>query len=545
MLKLEIIAFFSTENFFRQKTEEKRAVKFKELKELFYSEFDLAEIPNYDDLLPLLESYHTDRQAKRKALELKRLKDKENLPIAAGCNKATDHIKHLPKGKYLLSAVQNNTHINEVFLNSMLTFCRHNEALLLVARLTYNKNGYQRDINDTELWYDKAVKPYIVQGHIDLQGVHFLADSNVIPTAKNPLTGFDSATGAGIHTIIPHTKRALAMVAALKNSPTKIIASTGAISKINYIMRKAGAVAALEHNIGAIFVDTTGDIPVIRHIELMPDYDYFHDFDKTYYPCGRVESSVNNVTALQPGDIHAEKMTALNADNILNLADILKPEYLILHDLLDFSTRNHHNIKDCTFNHLQQVCNNTVSNDLQLMADFVDDMLQNTDSKVCIIESNHDLALMTWLKNSDFKLDPENAIVYLRCMLALYKYQAETGLNDFNMLQYAYENIALGEYSDSDRIHFNRVDESLILAGVEMGCHGHNGANGSKGSPMQFRKLGIPLNTGHTHSPSIHGKVFTAGVSASLEMGYNVGASSWAIAHIVTFSNGQRQILFT
>lgn len=546
MLKSEIIHFFSTEQFFRQKTVETRKAKFELLKTAFYQEFDEKEISDYASLLPLLESFHEERKASKKALELKRLKARESLPIAAGCNSATEHIKQLPKGKYLLTSAQNNTHINEIFLNCLLTFCNINEAKLLIGRMTYNKNGFQKDINnDSDLWYDKKIKPYLVQGHIDLQGAHFLADSNVIPTAKNPLSGFESATGAGIHVIIPHTKIAMQMVAALKNSPTKIVTSTGAVTLINYIMRKHGAAAALEHNMGAVFVDTTGETPTIRHIELMPECDYFHDYDRTYYANGDVKISIGVITALQPGDIHAEKMTEENRAKIIELASYLKPAFIVCHDLLDFSTNNHHNIKDCTHNHLQNILQNSVQNDLQIMAYFIDDLLDKTDSSIYVVESNHDLALMTWLKNSDFKLDSKNALVYLRCMLALYEHQEREGNNDFNMLEYAYRNIANSENYDNTRLKFNRVDESLLLSGVEMGYHGHNGANGSKGSPMQFKKLGIALNTGHTHSPSIWGKVYTAGVSASLELGYNIGASSWAIAHIVTYSNGQRQILFT
>jgi hypothetical protein len=52
------------------------------------------------------------------------------------------------------------------------------------------------------------------------------------------------------------------------------------------------------------------------------------------------------------------------------------------------------------------------------------------------------------------------------------------------------------------------------------------------------------MNTGHTHTPSILGACYTAGVAGSLEMGYNIGASSWRLANILTWPNGQRQIIF-
>ena len=543
--KTEIITFFSVENFFKLKSEATQKARFESLKGEYEKEFSE---PLEDHIFTMLLDYQKEQQAAKKARELKKAQEKAALPIAKGCNTATEHIKHLPRGKYLLTSAQNNTHINEIMLNCMLTFCRENDAKLLIGRLTYNKSGFnQPDINaeNDGLWYDEKIKPFLVNGHIDLQGAHFLSDSNVIPTAKNPLSGgFEGATPPGVHCVIPATKISLQVVASLKNSPTKTLVSTGAVTLRNYIMRKAGAIANLSHNIGAVFVDTTNpENVIIRTIELMPECEYFFDFDKKYGEKFAENVKNGEISALQPGDIHAEKMTKENLNNILGLIDKLRPVGLILHDLLDFSTRNHHNIKDCTFSHLQRVLQNTVEKDLQIMAGFIDDLLDKTECDIYVVESNHDLALLTWLKNNDvLRTDPENALVYLKCMLALYEYQKSTGLNDFNMLEHAYIHIAESN-GCSDRLKFNRVDDSLIIASVEMGCHGHNGANGSKGSPQQFKKLGIKMNTGHTHSPSIYGGVYTAGV-ASLEMGYNIGASSWAIAHIVTFCNGQRQIIF-
>lgn len=549
MLKHEIIAFFSAENFFRKKTEKAQKELFESLREAYEAEF--CE-PLTDDIYPILISYHNEQQKARKERQAKKLMQKASLPVAAGCDKATDHIKHLPKGRYVLTAAQNNTHINEIFLKCILNFCGKNSAQLLIGRITYNKNGFnQPDINaeDCELWYDGKIKPFLVKGHIDLQGVHFLSDSNVIPTATYPLTGFSGATGAGEHIVIPATKISLEIAAALKNSPTKTLVSTGAITKINLIMRKAGAVAAIEHCIGATYVDTTREIPVIRTLQLMPESDCFYDYDRVYFENGSARKiNPGEIAALQPGDIHAEKMTEDNLKSIVKLIRELYPENLILHDVIDFSTCNHHNIKDCTFNHLQIVNNQTVSGDITKTAELIDNLIEEMGKKgnILVIESNHDLAINTWLKNSDFKIDQVNAVTYLKCMLALYEYQKRNGnSDDFNMLEFAYNAIGKGKNGLNQRLIFNRVDESCILAGVEMGCHGHTGTGGSKGTPKQFRKLGIPINTGHTHSPSIYGKVYTAGVSASLEMGYNVGASSWAIAHIVTYENGQRQILFT
>ena len=128
-------------------------------------------------------------------------------------------------------------------------------------------------------------------------------------------------------------------------------------------------------------------------------------------------------------------------------------------------------------------------------------------------------------------------------MLALYKHQEKTGNSDFNMLEYVYNKIGRGK--QKEKIIFHKIDDSLMLYGCEMANHGHLGINGARGNPKSFRVLGLPVNTGHTHTPSIFGKVYTSGVSSNLEMGYNHGASSWAYCHILTYTNGQRQLIFS
>lgn len=542
-LRTAIIAFYSAENFFRLRSAERQRERFDALKEAFLSEFDREAS---DDIFDMLMHYQDENKRAKQARERAKIERKENMPISAGLDGSTDHIESYPSGRYVLASAQNNTDVDKDFLLSLQQFCKHMDATLLIGRLTYNKQGFaQPDINgngEQELWYDPAIANYLVEGHISLgDNFHFVADANVIPTAKNPLSGFDGITPSGIHAIIPATKIALKVSAALKNAPNKVIASTGTVTKRNYILRKTGAIAAMEHNIGAVFIDTdTGDI---RHIEQMEGCNYFYDFDMRYTPKNATMTG-DHVAALQFGDIHAEKMNSENLDKAVQLMKELEPANIVLHDVLDFTSRNHHNIKDPVFLHVQHVKGNSVQQDLQRVASVLDRLVGESlaDCTVHVIESNHDLAINTWLKNSDFKTDPLNAITYLSCMLALYRHHEQTPDASFNMLAHAYEDIGGGKWRDN--IDFHETDESVVIAGVEMGCHGHNGINGSRGSPTQFRSLGIPMNTGHTHSPGIIGKVYTAGVTACLDMDYNIGPSSWAIAHVVTYKNGQRQIIF-
>lgn len=547
----ETYAYFKAAGVFRVKTDEKARERFDEALNDFDQIIETDEDANalFDALLIKRDA---DKAAKIEADAARERKRQAKLasdaakPVSASINSVSDIIVTRPSGRYVLTVAQNNTDVDSDMLAALQTYCKANDCELLIARTTYNKGGFrQPDVNDTEgekgaIYYADEIQPYLVSGHIDLGGkFHFIADANVIVTTKWPTSGFDGITPSGIGAIIPASKIELRVSAALKGASNKIIAATGAVTKRNYIMRKAGAQAAFAHSIGAVFVDT--DTNEIRHLEQMEGNRGFYDL-KQYYCGASVTEATGHVAALQFGDIHAEKMNKKNMQAAISLIEQLQPANVILHDLLDFSSRNHHNIKDPTFIHAQMIAGNTVRGDLEKMASVVDSFAQ-TGVNLHVIESNHDLAINTWLKNADFKVDPTNAIVYLDCMLALYKHQAQgKKASYFNMLSYAYENIGQGQFANA--ISFHETDESLVIAGVEMGNHGHNGANGARGNPKGFAGLGVKMNTGHTHSPSIYGPCYTAGVTASLEMGYNIGPSSWAIAHLVTYDNGQRQILF-
>lgn len=546
-MSTEIIAFFSGHGVFRKKTVENQRKAFDALAEDFAAEFDREISENDWQICVEFRRDAARKKAEREAAKIEREAAKaaklEAMPVSGGADNSAEHIEAFPAGRYVLTCAQNNTNVDADFFAALQHFCERKGARLLIAETLYNKAAFrQPGIGEGEdLWFDPKVKPFLVGGHIDLGGAHFIADANVIPTAKWPTSGFDGITPSGIDAVIPATKLELRVGAALKGASTKRIAATGTVTKRNYILRKAGAVASFAHTIGALFVDTVnGDF---RHIEQMEGASGFYDLDGFYSPDGFTKGAA--IAAIQFGDIHAEKMPQENLHRITSVIGQYSPENVILHDVLDFSSRNHHNIKDPTFLHAQFVKGNTVEGDLIAVANVLDtiaDAAAWNSGTVHIIESNHDLAINTWLKNADFKLDPINALVYLRCMTALYEHQEDATGDYFNMLEYAYRTIGGG--TEGNSIRFHETDESLVIAGVEMGNHGHNGANGARGNPKGFATLGVPMNTGHTHSPSIYGPCYTAGVAASLEMSYNVGPSSWAIADVFTYENGQRQVIF-
>ena len=73
--------------------------------------------------------------------------------------------------------------------------------------------------------------------------------------------------------------------------------------------------------------------------------------------------------------------------------------------------------------------------------------------------------------------------------------------------------------------------------------HGPIGPNGSRGNARALSKVGRKANIGHSHQAEIHDGLYVAGVTGKLDMGYNVGPSSWSQSHIITYLTGKRSII--
>lgn len=443
------------------------------------------------------------------------------------------NIKKLSGGCFVFTSAQNNTDVHSPFLAALKNYCSRNKAQLVIGQFVYNKNGFQNGVLDSEdIYYDPAIVPYCMPGQLRVAPGLVWCALNILPTAKYPLSGLEQYTGAD-SCIVPHAKIALESVATAKHLPAKMMYSTGCVTLHNYIAKKTGQLAESSHCYGALIVENDGENWYARQVQT-DETGSFQDLLTVYHPDGTVTDGT--ITAINWGDIHAEKSDPDILETCYQLARELKPEYQIFHDLFDMESRNHHNRNNPHFLYRTFYNEQSVEKDLEktskVLADFGNAF---QGSELIVVESNHDLALERWLSDPvyDFRKDPVNAQCYLNLQSWIY---SESNGNTDGLLEHALDY----PYPDAT---FLKTDDSFILHGIEFGFHGHNGANGSRGNPKQFQKLNMPMNTGHTHTASIHGNVYTAGVTGSLDMGYNVGPSSWSHSHILTYGTGFRTIV--
>lgn len=447
-------------------------------------------------------------------------------------------------GKYLITAAQNNSGVHTGFLKNLVAYADFLGAELLVTGFTYNKGGFKTVTkNDEDVWFASDVSRYRIDGQIRLApSLVLCAELDVSPTAEYPLSGFERYT-EGSSMILGHTKQQLESCAVLKGQRAKMLYSTGVVTLKNYIQRKAGQKAETGHTFGALVVEVKADGRwFVRQIQAEPETGRFYDLN-CVVDGGGVLFTSQHIAAINWGDHHAEKRDSAVLKVCADMRRELQPAINVMHDVLDFAPRNHHNVKDPHWMFEQWAKGSEkVIDAFKSVGEVLTDFLP-----ALVVESNHDLAADRWLKEQCFKEDPVNALTFLE--LTTIKYKKILAGEPCNVLE---EGLKLAGFGfDDHEVAFMRVDDSWRICegspicpnGIELGIHGHTGANGAKGSPKQFQKLGQAMNTGHTHSASIFGGVFTAGVTGALDMGYNVGASSWSHSHIVTYDNGARTII--
>lgn len=489
--------------------------------------------------------------ARKLAAEIKALK-----PTAGGSVKAPDKKRKTLVGKrFVFTSAQNNTHIHENFFSSLLQFCSHRNADLKVSKFTYNQAGFQnlsKEDGSKELWYDHRLKEYFLdESTVVAKDLVFCGELNILPTADLPLSGFGNYTQSA-SAIIPHAKVQLQSMPRTKGEDPRFLYSTGAVTLRNYIQQKVGQKAEFHHVFGALYVEVDETGAWFARQLIADETGKFYDLDEEFTPTG-VTSGVP-VAAINWGDIHVEKLDPqVSLGGFGDMKKTLKPGVQFIHDLTDFSARNHHNVQDPYFRAERKAQGKeSVFDELYLSAKFLHNISED-GTKTVVVDSNHDHAFKRWLRDGDVRQDPINARMFHYWNYEIYKDIFKNGVQKLNVYAEAIKMILFKTSKIKlSNVTFLEEDESYIVCGspsdnfkggIECGLHGHRGPNGSRGAPKALRTIGRKCNTGHTHSASIIDGVYTAGVSAVLDMGYNKGPSSWSHSHIVTYKNGKRAIV--
>ncbi len=450
-----------------------------------------------------------------------------------------------PKGKitrYIFTAAQSNTKLHPQLWGNLQALAAHYGAQILVGRIRYNHTAQQtaqekdNRAAETGLWYDPALEPYFCDERVEIcPGLIWAGDMNILPTAADPLSGLDSFTGAD-SCIFPHPQIAMKSIATAPRTMTKFNYSTGAITLKNYIKRKAGLKAEFHHSYAGLLVevDGAGDW-FVRQLNAGKD-GVLHDLDLRVEG-GKVTKG-QRVCVLTPGDIHGTKLDPLAAKVVWGkggLCDVLRPQHQVLHDVLNFGARSHHN---SVFQQIAAHYNaaESVEGEIAGTAEILAQTLRQ-DMQTYVVKSNHDEHFDRWLREADFRRDPINAAFYLEAAAALITALKASDAR-FDPCAWAMRRAGL-----SSDVQFLARDERLEIAGIRHDLHGDIGPNGARGSAANISRLGEKAIIGHSHSATITQGCYQVGTFSVLDMGYNTGPSSWSHSLCLTYANGKRAIL--
>lgn len=469
--------------------------------------------------------------------------------------------------RFILTSAQDGTQVHESFLTNLEAYADWLEGdapcEIVVAGYTYNKSLFEDHTKDKAPRFHQRVQPYLRNERMRLcEGLDFCGEMNTLPTAPTPLAGFETYTRHRWG-VFPHAKVQLVSVPTQKHLPTKINMTTGTCTLSNYVPKRAGIKASFHHAIAAVIVEIDADEEFFcRHLIADEDDGSFYDLDR--FVKDGVVTTEHRIDVLTPGDIHVAQIDPQTAaatfgfwptgnfdekqgyvweggDPRGTILGDLRPRHVYAHDVTDFHNRNSHEIRDPVARYKRWVeGEESVKEELRQDAMFLTHLSTLIDGQLHAVNSNHHDQLERWIKTTDWREDPPNAAFYLDTAKALIEAMDRRD-KAFDLYAHVMKN-AFDEWK-CENVEFLKLDGDSVVNDVQHANHGHHGANGTRGSIRSFVRGGSKTTSGHTHTAAILDGAYVSGTTSKLDLGYNVGMSSWSNSHVIQYDSGHRTIL--
>lgn len=459
--------------------------------------------------------------------------------------------------RFLFTSAQNDAEIHEPFWVNLQAYARHMDAEIVIGPYTYETQWWSEN-NPTSRAYATEISDYLCFGQMAI-GDHFIfaGEMNTLPTASQPVSDLMTYP-RNRWAVFPHPKRQLKSVPSTDPAvQSHQVMTTGSVTRPKVIPRKSGIKSLFHQVIGAVIVefDHHGRI-FARQITANEDGS-FYDLDLKVEGRGMI-SNGHRVKAVTVADIHTRKLDATNALATFgfdlksdkrffgNLIDTLDPEVVLLHDIFDNETRNHHNANDNGHAYEMHIRGRT-----SVLSEIVEvgallERVANPRREVVVVESNHDIGLDRYVREGRYRQDPPNLRLGLKLEDLLLDHRtvvaraldAREAPPAFSLLEAALRTAGI----DLTGVSWAYDGKSRVVDGIEVGHHGFRGTNGAKGTVAGFAKTGRKMTIGDKHSPEINEGVYVAG-AMTMQQGYNKGPSTWAVSHVVQYADGNRTII--
>ena len=450
-----------------------------------------------------------------------------------------------------------NSATNQEFLQAMLRFCDENNGHILIIPA----NG-ESFFLDPLLHQNPRI--HVLWEPLELSPFWAIDTIAIPPQNVQPLSGLDRLGQRNQSRIVGSPKFHLKIIPTIHAgndySPHRLM-STGTLSKPLYQQNrpfpqtKIQRQALEDHFYGAILLSKVGyeqDLGIdgewgqffYQQIPFDPQRGGFISAGKFYTAS---EKKTAKILAIDPGDIHVGDTDQRALLALQQFIDKYSPQYVVLHDIFNGHSLGHHDRqKLVTLSQKAEFGLLNVQKELKAVYLLINALLENNPSlKLLIPTSNHNNWLHRWLQEGTFISDPQNAVLGAE----LFRKYAE-GSDPF---EYALRTYGINKRQQS-RVIFIPPGNSFKIGPydlhfqdprlVEVGQHGHAGANGAKGSKNSFQKAAGAISYGHTHTIERLNHLTNNGTLTNKLLSYNQdGLSSWAQGMNVIYENGQQLLL--
>ena len=439
---------------------------------------------------------------------------------------------NLTKMRFIITWAQNNTDVHEPLIANIEKLAEEYDADIHVIAGRY-KNPTSVNIDKDYDYWAERIEPYLDANRHDVHKyLLILSDVKIQPTAVDPMTGLQGMSG--INSCVFGSPRVqMETIPVLEGNLPKMMMTTGACTVRNYTDSKAGKKGEFHHTLGFVIVEIKDDETFfMRQVTATDDGNFSDLYTRVEYNKETKESTISRadtISAIVWGDIHYGKHDPRVLDSTFDLMAKLHPDHVVLHDIFDGTSINHHEIKDPFIQYEKEMSGtNSLKKEIDEMLVGLEEF---QDYNVVIVRSNHDDFVDRWLKDTDWRkaVTPKNSLEYMQYAAAILGGEAKNGVIPFVINQKFPQFTTLGR------------DDSYIVNGWELGQHGDIGTSGTRGSLLQFRKLNTKIIVGHYHSPGRKDGAIAVGTTTHLRIGYNRGASGWLQSHVIIHKDGKAQ----
>ena len=378
----------------------------------------------------------------------------EDLITDIQLDKLRDVVKN--NKRFVVTTAVTGCELDTAMLKSIKQYCTINKAELLI--LVASDPASNLDRGTLGRIDKRLMNEAIVIEDTHLNSNIFLSTIKLSAKAIDPITGLGRLGQRDGSFIFASPKQRLKSSPVSNTKPPHFLMTTGAITvpdytSSNYMSNKTAHIADHDHVMGGLIIEI-GDSDEYHFRQFQSDskgriIDLGVQYD------GKVTKEIIP-EAFVLGDWHAGSTCEMSKKIWKDISNKLKPKMLVMHDLFDGRSINHHEegnvdskAKRAASGHLN------LSDELKLVAKDLQELATWTD-KIVVVKSNHDEFLKRFLQKGDFRNDPYNYETFLQ--LALNYLQSNK-----DPLKYGVEEIGKLDSSLHSKVQWLARDEDISI----------------------------------------------------------------------------------